>query len=105
MATPKTVLLYHGTSTDAVESILKDGLRAGSAGIVWATESREEAQNYADNLEYPKIVPGTVVEIRAPKTAFFFEKPLSKSTKVVPGQRVARFATKTVNPEWISRSL
>lgn len=95
------ITLYHGTRQQHVESIRREGLKPGAAGLVWATESREEAQRFAEQLDYPNPTPGaTVVEIRAPKGSFFFEKPLTPGRKDPPGKRVARFAG-GVRPEWV----
>jgi len=95
------VTLYHGTRERDVEAIHREGLKPGKEGLVWATESREEAQRFAEGLDYPEPTPGaTVVEIRAPKSAFFFEKPLTPGRKSPKGSRTARFAG-GVRPEWI----
>jgi hypothetical protein len=93
--------LYHGTRDSSVASILKEGLKPGSIGLTWATESREHAQQFANNLEYPAKVPGTVLAIHAPRSAFIFEKPLTKHSPKIPvGERVARFIM-PVPPEWV----
>ena len=95
------VTLYHGTRTSLLPSIFKEGLRPSKEGLVFATESREAAQRFAEGLEYPNPTPdATVVEIRVPKSAFFFEKPLTPGRESVPGQRTARFPAR-VRPEWL----
>ena len=97
------VTLFHGTRASAVPSILAQGLNAGKEGFVWATESREFALSFAQNLNYPDPTPdATVIEILAPAKAFIFERPLTKGVKDAPGTRVARFVG-NVKPEWIVR--
>lgn len=100
----KMITLYHGTRESAVPSILTQGLIAGKEGFVWATESYAFALEFAQNLNYPAPNPeATVIVIRAPKSAFIFERPLTSGKKDTPGTRVARFVG-NVKPEWIQRS-
>jgi hypothetical protein len=95
------VTLYHGTRGKDVESIQREGLKPGAAKLIWATESKEEAQRFAEGLDYPeKTVDPTVIEIRAPKSAFFFEKSMTPGKKIPVGQRTARF-TQPIPPEQI----
>jgi len=95
------VTVYHGTRARDVASILREGLRPSKEGLVWATESKAAAQAFAEGLDYPEPTVGaTVVEIRAPKSAFFFEKPLTPGRKDPKGARTVRFPG-PVRPEWI----
>jgi len=91
--------LYHGTSKASVGSILEQGLKPGSIGLIWATESLVEAKRFADDLQYPNKVDGSVVKIKAPRSAFLFERSLSGQKSQV-GQRVARFPS-SVPAAWL----
>jgi hypothetical protein len=93
--------LYHGTRRQHLASILATGLQPGALGLVWATESREAAQRFAEGLDYPAPTPdAVVVAIEAPRSAFAFERPLTRGRADAPGSRVARFPGR-VAPEWI----
>jgi hypothetical protein len=95
------VTFYHGTRARDVPSIVREGLKPGAAGLVWATESRADAQRFAEGLNYPEPTPdATVVEIRVPKGSFFFEKPLTPGRKDPPGTRTVRFP-KAIPPEYV----
>ena len=97
------MILYHGTRGISVDSILRDGLRPGPTGLVWATESLADAQTFANGLDYPESTEGggVVLVIEAPKEAFFWERPMRRCGGIF-GRRVARFAT-TVPAAWISK--
>lgn len=92
--------LYHGTSAEALPLILRDGLKLGACGLIWATESRDAAELFAraGNRDY------AVVAIEAPKSAYFFERPLTRGRKDVVGTRIARFCM-PIPATWIKRTV